>query len=228
GELCGQLRKPDVPESCEPQDGTKTAGGLDWEPERSLHRRQSLRRRSAIEVPVDRLPLTKREGLRPAFRIDARVAQTRPGTRAADATDAAQRTAKLLPAELKDGLDQPEESVEVVYAHRGVVPYIEDHARGIDARWRGERRGGDREQHSRGCKHLHRHGGQARAAGCGPALCDLLLDDQRKASGSRWRIQELSNQRAGEVVRNVAGDDVSAVGKQLVLIHTKDVGLHDL
>src|SRR4029077_17603697 len=193
GELCGQLRKPDVPESCEPQDGTKTAGGLDWEPERSLHRRQSLARRSAIEVPVDRLPLTKRECLRPAFRIDARFAETRPGTRAADATYAAQRAAKLLPAELKDCLHQPEEGVEVVNAHCGVVAYIEDHARGIDTRRQGERRGGDREQDSRCCKYLYRHGGQARAAGCGPALCDLLLDDQRKASGSRRRIQELSN-----------------------------------
>src|SRR5438445_12895013 len=97
--------KPDVPERGEPQDGSKTARGLDREPEWGFHRRQSLARGSGIEFSVDRLPLAERERLRPPFGIDARLAQATRGARAGEANDAAQRSAQPRPAKVEHRRD---------------------------------------------------------------------------------------------------------------------------
>src|SRR4029077_17722697 len=107
------------------------------------------------EAAENCLPFAKAERLRAALWIDARIAKACGGLRAANATDATQRSAKLLPAELEHGFDESEECVEIVHGHRGPFTHLEQHERGVDLRRWCERRCRDRNRDSCSGEHLH-------------------------------------------------------------------------
>jgi len=112
--------------------------------------------------------------------------------------------------------------------YRRLIPHVEHHQRGVDA-WRGcegGRRNG--EDDPRVGEHLHRDCGQACAARGRPSLCHFFLDHEGEQPRARRVVEELADQRAREVVRDVPCDNVAAARKCCGLVELEDVPFHDL
>ena len=73
-QLRRELRKPDVPEGGEAEDGPKAARRFDRKPDWRLHRGQSLATRFGVERPVKGLPFAEVERLGPSLRFDTSLA----------------------------------------------------------------------------------------------------------------------------------------------------------
>ena len=100
--------------------------------------------------------------------------------------------------------------------------------RRIDTRNRLKRARRDRHHDPGVGEHLDRDRRHACAGGGGPAFRNLFLDHEREAPRAGRPIEELAQQCAGEVVGNVAGDDLATPRKGRGEVVAQDVGLHRL
>ena len=62
---------------------------------------------------------------------------------------------------------------------------------------------------------MDRDGRKAGAAGSRPSIGDLPLNHQRQDARAGLRLQQLANQGACQVVRDVPCDRLSPIGKEL-------------
>src|SRR5487761_1083451 len=183
-----------------------------------------LARESVIQV----LPFSKAEGLGAALRVDLGSPQTRCCGFATDARDPPKRAAELLAAELKHRFHEAEERVNVSDVDRRPAAHVEHHESRVDARLGREGGRRDGELQACFCKDLDRHRRQAGAGARGPTFCDLLLHHQRQAPRP-WRpVENFANERACEVVGDVADDHPFPIDVALAEVELENVRLDHL